>query len=208
MGLPVKSISSLKNINGPLLKWSILHPFKALKIWKISNQVRDIANHHITDPDLDGDYAGGQVDALRHILWMALITSSFNAKTARKIGILHEESNKIDFKKGKLEDYQLPDSASMMMDLLNNEIGIDLGLRLTGITIESLIDQIKKIILEGRAWVIKKDENGNFLDKNNNIIPKELWLKKWNTPKIIVHSNFRNNGNLHNYNRKFRRKNN
>jgi hypothetical protein len=83
-------------------------------------------------------------------------------------------------------------------DLMNNEIGIELGRRFPKISLESIIEQAKKLILEGKAWVIKKDEEGNFLDLHGNIISKEQWLGKWNTPKVIINSNYRNSGNNHN----------
>ena len=169
-----------------------MHLFRAYPVWKLSSQVRQIANQHITDPDLDGDFAGGQVDALRHILWMALITQKYGARFARKLGVVHEKSNKLDFKKKKLEEYQLPDATSMMMDLLNNEIGIELGQRLTDVNITQLTEIVKQLVLDGKAWVIKKDTEGNFLDIDDKPIPKNLWLGKWNTPKVLVASNYRN----------------
>jgi hypothetical protein len=191
MSLPLKAAKRFSELDWEEKLWALTHPLRAYKVWKISAQVREIANRKISDPDLDGDYAGGQVDAFRHILWMALLTQKFGANFARFIGEMHERSNKRDFKKGRLEEYQLPDATSMMMDLLNNEIGIELGNRMPGISLQSLIEEVKKLILEGRAWVIKKDEDENFLDLNGNKIPKKLWLGKWNTPKVLIKSDYR-----------------
>ncbi len=188
----IRRIKTLTELNRYEIWWILTHPLRAYPVWKISIQVREIANRHITDPELDGDYAGGQVDALRHILWMALITQRYGARFARKLGLTHEKSNKLDFKKRKLEEYQLPDAASMMMDLYNNEIGIDLGSHLPKLPVEELVGEVKKLVLNGKAWVIKKDKDGNFLDVNGQIISKSLWLGKWNTPKVLVHSDFRN----------------
>ncbi len=188
----IRRLKSLSELNRYEIWWTITHPLRAYPVWKISTNVRDIANRHITDPDLDGDYAGGQVDALRHILWMTLITQRYGPKFARKLGLTHEKSNKLDFKKRKLEEYLLPDAASMMMDLYNNEIGIELGRHLPRLTIEELVKEVKNLVLNGKAWVIKKDKDGNFLDANNQIISKSSWLGKWNTPKVLVRSDFRN----------------
>ncbi len=192
MGFPLKIVKKFSELSRELKLWSLLHPVRAYNTWKISEQVRDLANRMISDPDLDGDYAGGQVDAFRHILWMALLTQRYGPRFARKMGQMHERSNKEDFKKGRLEEYQLPDATSMMMDLLNNEVGIELGSRLPNISLESLIDEVKKIVLDGKAWVIKKDEDGDFLDLNGQKIAKSFWLGKWNTPKVLVRSNYRN----------------
>ncbi len=193
----LRRFKSLLELNRYEIFWIITHLFRAYPVWKLSTQVRNIANQHITDPDLDGDYAGGQVDALRHILWMALITQKYGERFARKLGVVHEKSNKLDFKKKKLEEYQLPDATSMMMDLLNNEIGIELGRGLPDINITQLTEMVKQLVLEGRAWVIKKDNEGNFLDIEGNVIPKNLWLGKWNTPKVLVASNYRDRYKSH-----------
>lgn len=188
----LKQVKTLFELNRYEIIWILTHLFRAYPVWKLSSQVRQIANQHITDPELDGDFAGGQVDALRHILWMALITQKYGARFARKLGVVHEKSNKLDFKKKKLEEYQLPDATSMMMDLLNNEIGIELGQRLTDVNITQLTEIVKQLVLDGKAWVIKKDNEGNFLDIDDKPIPKNLWLGKWNTPKVLVASNYRN----------------
>ena len=121
---------------------------------------------------------------------MALITQKYGARLARSLGHAYEKGNKLDYKKHRLEEYYLPDAASMIMDLMNNEIGIEIGQRFPNISTNSLIIEIKKTILEGKAWKIKKDKNGNFLNTNNIPINKEAWMGKWNTPKIIVPSNY------------------
>ncbi len=189
MGFPIRdAFKTFKDLNIYEIWWAITHIDKIWGVWKLSEKARETANRLIEDPDLDADYAGGQIDALRHILWMALITKRYGANVARSLGRAYERGNKWEYKKGKLEEYYLPDAASMMMDLMNNEIGIEIGLRFPDIRFEDLVQEIKKLILEGKAWKIKKDLDLNFLDESGRIIPRGRWLGKWQTPKIIVPS--------------------
>ncbi len=191
MGFPVRdAFKTFKDMNIYEIWWAITHIDKIWGVWKLSEKARQTANRFIEDPELDGDYAGGQIDAFRHILWMALVTIRYGANVARSLGRAYEKGNKWEYQKGKLEEYYLPDAASMMMDLMNNEIGIEIGQRFPDIRFEDLVQEIKKHILEGNAWKIKKLNPSEFLDEKGNIIPRSRWVGKWQTPKVIVPSDF------------------
>lgn len=189
MAFPLKNYAQkIKDIPRPERIWVITHPFVAYKAWKITGEARQITSGKIHDPDLDGDYNGGQVDAFRHTLWMALLSQKMKAKKARKLGIAHEKGNEIYYKKHKLEDGSLPDSVACEMDLRNNEVGLSIGSQNREATKEELQELVKQAILSGKCWKISKNKAGDFLDKNNKPIPKEQWKGKWVTPKILVPS--------------------
>lgn len=192
MSFPIKHYTqSLKNIHCSEAWWVITHPFIAKKTFEISKQVRKISNAHIHDPLLDGDYNGGMVDAFRHTLWMAMLVQKINPKAAHKLGIAHEKGNYKDFKQKLLEEGKLPDSVSCKMDLINNEIGINLGLIYMGTNTDTLILIVKSAVRSGECKKIKKDSLGYFLDINDNIIPEKNWKGKWKNPKILVNSNYK-----------------
>jgi len=191
MSFPLKqSAQSLKNLHISEIWWAVSHPFIANKAFKISKDASRIAYDHISDPALDGDYNGGQVDAFRHTLWMALLVQEINPKAAYKLGLAHENGNYRDFKRKTLEEGSLPDSVSCAMDLKNNNIGLDIGQQYMGIDRATLIQVVKVAVKTGECWIIKKDSLGYFLDKNNNVIPDSMLLGKWETPKIIVPSDY------------------
>ncbi len=193
MSFPIRNaFKTIKTLNRYELWWLIKHIPIALGVWQLSETAREMANREITSGDLDGDYAGGQVDAFRHILWMALITQKYGSKTANSLGRAYEKGNKQDYKKHRLEEYYLPDAASMIMDLMNNEIGIRIGQRFPDISLASLVIEIKKVVLEGKAWKIKKDKNGKFLSADGFPMNKKAWLGKWESPKVIVPSDYGN----------------
>ncbi len=181
-----------KGLHTPEKLWILRHPHLAKKTFYITKRASQLATEAINDPQLDGDHNGGQVDALRHTLWMAMLTQKINKKAAKKLGIAHEKGNEIDFKKKLLEEGKLPDSVSCEMDLKNNLIGIQIGTMNKNAEIPELFNIVKKAVLNGDCFIIKKDKNGNFLDQNNNIIPPEIWKGKWEPPKIIVPSNNKN----------------
>ncbi len=188
MTFPLKNYAQSK-ARKPEKIWSIRHIFVAKKVWEISMETRQITNSHIDSKELDGDPDGGMVDAFRHTLWLALLVQYIKPQAARELGIAHEKSNKIDFKKGETEEIFLPDSVGCEMDLRNNEVGIDIGLEYMGENRETLISATINAVKSGRCWVIKKDKSGNFLDENGKIIPQKHWQGKWNTPKVLVPSN-------------------
>ncbi len=189
MAFPIKNYAQkIKDIHRPERIWVIFHPFSVLKSWKISKEARLIANSHINDPDFDGDYNGGQVDAFRHTLWMAMLTQKTSARTAEKLGIAHEKGNKIDYDKRLLEEGKLPDSVACEMDLRNNRVGIEIGEENKKMPSNELQQIVKRAVLEGECWKINKNKYGQFLDKNNQLIPKEQYLGKWITPKVLVPS--------------------
>ncbi len=174
----------------PVKFWVITHPFKAKRAMQISNETRNVTELIMNDSDLDGDYAGGQVDAFRHLYWMFGLAEQIGVRAARKLGKAYEHSNRIDFKKKLLEDDFLPDFMTSEMDLRNNEIGLSLFRQHQFAAKKNRIDICKKKILDGKAFVVKKNKNGQFLNSENHIIKTEDYLGRWFTPKTLVSSNF------------------
>jgi len=175
----------------PVKLWVITHPFVAKKAMTLSLEARNEAEQRIEDPDLDGDFAGGQVDAFRHVFWMSYLTANIGPRKARKLGQAYERSNKIDFKKKILEDRYLPDFMASEMDLENNETGIRLGIENIVASKNELIQKAKQTVLEGKAVIIKKNIDGQFLNSLGEIIPPEEHLGLWFSSKALVPSNFK-----------------
>lgn len=183
-------LKQFTKLHFPVKWWVITHPFVASKAFEISTIARQTALKKELDKDLDGDYAGGQVDAFRHGFWMAMLSIEISEKKARKLGQAYEKSNYIDFKKKILEDKYLPDFMSSKMDLANNETGIKIGLQNKSKNNLELCELVKKAILNGEFKIIKKNKAGQFLSSQDKIIPKNEYKGKWYTPKILVPSNY------------------
>ncbi|GAB4294906.1 MAG: hypothetical protein Kow0068_19720 [Marinilabiliales bacterium] len=177
------------SLSFPEKRWVICHPFIAKKAFKIGEEARKVSENMKNDRELDGDANGGQIDAFRHAFWMARLSQEIKWKKAYRLGIAHEKGNYRDFKKHRLEEGTLPDSASCEMDLRNNNKGIDIGKANPHADIEFLSNTIKKEILKGNLWIIYKDKRGNFLNCNGEIIPGSEIKGQWSNPKCLVPSN-------------------
>ncbi|MCX7953778.1 MAG: hypothetical protein N3A01_01155 [Bacteroidales bacterium] len=188
----IKAQSLLKvflSLECPEKWWVITHIFKAKKIYKLSQIALKETELLRADTTLDGDICGGQLDAFRHAYWMALVTKYYGPKRALSLGKAHERSNYKMFLKGKLEEHSYPDYESTQMDYLNNDVGIYIGKEYKFLSDEELKKTIVDYIKAGKLYVLKKDNEGNYLDcDGNKIILKE---KKWITNKCIVASDYK-----------------
>ena len=179
---------AFKKLTPPEKRWVILHPFVAKKAYEISEEAKKVSLSLLNDTLLDGDNNGGQIDAFRHAYWMARLTQEIGRRRARSLGKAHEKGNFWQYKKKYKEEGTIPDKKSSEMDILNNDIGIDIGLENKNISKDSLKKLIIDFILDGGLWILYKDDKGNFLDCDGNIIPSTS-LGKWETPKCLVPSN-------------------
>ena len=172
--------------------WVMLHPFIAKKAMYYTNLVLHVCDSLKKDSALDGDGNGGQLDAFRHSYWMALLSQHINPKKAYSLSIAHEKGNKEAFEK-KTEDGAQPDSMSSVMDIINNQLGIQIGLAnmqsKAPMSDEQLISFIKQKIIKGEMRILLKDENKNFLTCEGVIINPDDYKGKWAIPKCLVKSN-------------------
>ena len=179
-------IQQFKKLSCPEKWWVVLHPFVAKKALHISNYAREITNEVKKNGLLKGDGNGDQLDAFRHTFWMANLTIEIGGRRSKKLGKAHEKANYKDFKKHQLEDGVFPDKISSEMDLFNNEVGIAIGKQ--GSSFE-LKNRVMESVLQGNCKIIKKDEQGNFLDVDGNIISAFRLKGKWENDKFLVWSN-------------------
>jgi len=183
--------AGFKNLSSPEKMWVIFHPFKAKKAFLISNEAMHTTDSICEIDILGKDKKGGHADAFKHSYWMARLAQDIHINAALKLGIAHEKGNYKTFKKNKLEDGFHPDKRSSEMDLFNNKVGTRIGdtnnILEKKLLIELLIEQIKK----GEMKVIKKDELGNFLTCDGDIIQKNALVGKWENKKCLISSEFR-----------------
>lgn len=169
--------------------WVVLHPFKAKKAFKISNKTKQKTDSIKSADLLDGNANGGQVDAFRHAYWMVLLSSKIGVKPAYKLGVAHEKGNYIYYKKNKSEDGSIPDKISSTMDLRNNDIGINIYINNEGKSKKELEQIIVQQIVDGKLFIIKKNEKGEYLNCEGKVILQEDLRGKWENNKCLVFSN-------------------
>ncbi|SDS55154.1 hypothetical protein SAMN05216503_3423 [Polaribacter sp. KT25b] len=189
--ISVNSQSNFKKffkLSGPIKSWVLFHPFKATKALKISEEASKVSDSIKKTNLLDGDDSGGQVDAFRHAYWMARLHQEIGESAARSLGKAHEKENYLTFKKWQLEEGVVPDEISSKMDLYNNEQGLKLISRESKVSKKGLIYRVLNAIKEGEMKIIKKDEKGDFLTCDGNLILKESLKGKWENNKCLISS--------------------
>ncbi len=185
------NFEKFKLLSAPKKTWVFFHVFKAKKALLISEETNRIADSIKNTKLLDGDPAGGQVDAFRHSYWMARLRQEIGKSAARSLGKRHEKENFLMYKARKLEEGILPDECSKKMDLYNNEIGLSLTKKRGEISKNELIKKIALAITEGKMKVIKKDKAGNFLTCEGKILTTDDLKGKWINDKCLVPSNYK-----------------
>jgi hypothetical protein len=184
------SFKKLRQLPCPEKCWVMKHPFIAKKAWKLTQQSLHVTDSILSCGIIGKDANGGKVDAFRHAFWMALVSQKIGKRRALSLGKAHENSNYRDYKKHRKEEGTVPDKISSDMDLWNNKLGADLGASSRKTENKTIQQMIIQAINDGMLKIIKKNQTGQFLDANGNIIdPKEL-NGKWKNNKCLVNSNY------------------
>ncbi len=184
----ISSQSKAQKASRQELCWAIWHPFAALKMKKIKKQATLIYNQPEIKTSLDNYSSGGKLDAFRHTFFMAAFAQKIKTKKLRKLGIAHEKGNYHQFLKREKENSEVPDSLSNAMDLANNELGFTIGSANKNVSLEELKQTVIKEILNGKAFILKRNKEGHFVDCNNNLIDPAAYSGKWFVPKCLVPS--------------------
>ena len=180
---------SYARLSPPEKGWVVFHSFKAKKAFIISKEAQQIADS-IAQQDLIGnDNNGGRLDAFKHSFWMARLTQGIGKRAALSLGKAHEKGNYRSYKKSDLEDGLLPDMQSTDMDLHNNDVGNRIGIKFKKASKMALIQKVLDSLHRGNLRILDKDSQGNFLDCQQNRIPLDSLINKWDTKKCLVPSN-------------------
>lgn len=183
-------LKAWRSLSRPEKCWTLVHPFKARKVYECAQRARFVTDS-LEKAEVLKDGNGGQLDAFRHAYWMALmIDAGLSEKTVRRVGQRHEKGDFINFRKGRTEDGTRTDSLASVMDLLNNESGIKLGIQFhNGDKKISLIQSIIIQIWDGNLSILRKDFSGNYLTCKNDVIDLTQYDGQWFIPKCLQKSN-------------------
>jgi hypothetical protein len=169
--------------------WVATHPSAAVKAKKLTKKVMQLTDSIAKADSFPNLKSGGEKDAFRHALWLAVLSKEIGTKKALKLGKAHEKTNRKDFKKGRKEEGAVPDSAAERMDLFNNEMGaIIADSCVGGNAMPALVQCVKSKLYQGKLRIIKMNEQGTSLDAENRPIPREEWEGKWANDRMLVPS--------------------
>ena len=120
-----------------------------------------------------GNYKGDESDAFRHALWSALNAQKVGKAFALKWSDAHEYSTDKD-----------EVDTDLVMDIHNNDIGVEIGFANPNVTIEELSTLIKARIAKGDLIIIR---NGK-LTKSNGEELTTTGIRRYDTSKEIKKS--------------------
>lgn len=169
--------------------WVVTHLFKSKKAWQITQEVLRVTDSLKNKNTIGTDLRGGHLDAFKHGFWMARMSQEIGEKSALKLGKAHEKGNYEDFKRNRYEDGSVPDKPSSDMDLFNNQKGADLVNEFPGISQDQLVRKLVTEIKEGNLKILKKDEQGRFLNCSGNVLSARELKGTWETQKCLIDSN-------------------
>ncbi len=107
-------------------------------------------SNHVIDP-------GSRRGAFRHSLWQATIAAKHGVQKAEEIGAVHEETIDVDLNKRIFKDVN---DADLVVDLLNNKIGREIGDKNKGQKLKSLAFHLLDRYYINGLYSAEKDENG------------------------------------------------
>ena len=182
-----QNLQAKTKVSSQEIWWALGHPFVAAKAKKISNRAIQITDS-MENAGVLKDRSGGQLDAFKHALWMAMMSQHIKVKKLRKLGLAHERFNYRQAKKGKGGG----DKVASDMDLWNNEVGLKIGGANKTLTESELIDMLIKAVNQGEMRIIKKNRQGEFLNLDGQLIDNST-LKTWVNKRCLVPSDYRYN---------------
>ncbi len=141
----------------------------------ISSNSGRVARHVAEDENMSVGI-GSERNAFRHVLWSANITSRFDANASETITNSHEgiglfDNSEIDHSQSFEGNMGLADN---IVDILNNEIGRDVGENNTDASILNIGLEILGIFKEEGLWTAKQDENGNITISRTKITQSQF----------------------------------
>lgn len=180
------SCQAVRKLSRPEKTWTVVHPYAAFRVYKISKRCDEIYKLAIENAEMDTFTNGGTLDAYRHMLYMAAFSQKVKPNKIRKLGIAHEKGNYLQFKNSKIEDGEIPDSLSSVMDLWNNQIGIELGNKYKQQSLTELNQHVLTEIKFGKVYVLKRNNMGEYMTCNGQVIVLSDYNHKWNIPKCLI----------------------
>jgi hypothetical protein len=177
-----------KALSPPMKRWTVMHPFAARRALAVGQRALALTDSMRQAATLGTDFNGGQLDAFRHGMWMALLVREMRAGKAASLGRAYERGNHWQFKAGLLEDGSQQDAAAGEMDLRNNAVGRALGSQAKALATEELARLLVAAIKRGDFFVMAKDSAGNALDAQGQVIPLAQWRGTWVNRRCVVAS--------------------
>nr|WP_260162117.1 RHS repeat-associated core domain-containing protein [Pedobacter cryoconitis] len=169
---------------GPGPKWwrttlfALRHPVAAISIGSVGKGARNIstnaarfstrgssstANSSVLNEPAGMGNQGSQVNAFRHTLWQATITSRFGRDVASQVGFAHEDNPNsnwsVDYSN---KSFSTLEGVDERIDLTNNEIGRSIGDENEGMDMKDLALKVLDTFKTDGLWTASEQDDGSF----------------------------------------------
>lgn len=170
------------SVNTRTAGFGLRHPVIATKIGvannssNISSNASRFASRGATDSsprsvlNRGPQSEGGQVNAFRHTLWQAKITGDFGTSIAKQAGGAHENNPEADTSQ---RTFDTSEGADESVDLLNNEIGQEIGEGNSGSSMLDLANTVLDTFKEDGLFTVTKGKDGKFTVGKTKITDKQ-----------------------------------
>lgn len=170
--------------DGPTPKWwrttvfTLSHPIAAAAIGSVSPGATNIstnaarfstrgssasAKESVLDEPSDMGNEGTQVNAFRHTLWQATITSEFGGDIAKEVGFAHEDNPNSNWSVNYNEkSFKTLAAADERIDLTNNVTGRDIGAANKGMGMRDLALKVLDVFKKDGLMTATRQADGTF----------------------------------------------
>ena len=124
---------------------------------------------------------------MRHTLWQAAIASKYGESIAIEVGNAHENNPNVDLSKTSFTNIV---DADQTVDLLNNQIGRQIGLSNRGKNMKDLAITVLDEFKNRGLYTAQKDKNGNWI-VSKTCLTKEKYTKLINIYRILNDNAFK-----------------
>ncbi|OOQ58313.1 hypothetical protein BC343_11810 [Mucilaginibacter pedocola] len=118
--------------------------------------------------------AGTESNAFRHTLWQATIASQFGSDIAQSFGDAHENNPNADLSQRVFTGKNALDNADMHVDLLNNQIGRQIGTASSGQGMNAIAGKVLNQFANTGLWTATRQKDGSYTISMTKITSKQF----------------------------------
>jgi RHS repeat-associated protein len=170
---------------GPLetVKFAIRHPLIASEIGSVSRTSSNISStvaRFTANMGLMENSAGegSEVNAARHATWQAKITSTFGQDIAQQVGNAHEDNPDVNLSIRTFTGKDALKQADQTIDLLNNQIGQDIGKNSMGATTKEIANKVLDVFNKDGLFTATQNKDGSITISRTKISDEQLQRAK------------------------------
>ena len=182
------------SMNTRTLGFVIRAPFIAAQIGSVSPGSTNISTNSVRFATRIGlkenaQHEGSEVNAFRHVIWQASITAEFDESIAKQVGNAHETNPIVDLSIRSFTGNNALSQADQTIDLLNNEIGRQIGLDNPDASTQELAIKTLEYQYENGLYTSSKNKDGS-VSVTQTKITEQQYTKGIKTLKGLNDSGF------------------